>query len=88
MVHDRKVDGKDRKLAVSGKVKNGNLIMYDTESESLWHQATGEALEGELKGKILKEISSQQCTKKIRWDEWKKQHPDTLVMVCGHCDDE
>ena len=35
-------------MAVSGMVRNGNLVMYDKQTGSLWLQETGEALEGEL----------------------------------------
>ncbi len=86
MVHDRTVDGKACKLAVSGKVKNGNLVMYDKETGSLWLQETGKALDGEMKGKALKELPANQYSRRIRWDEWKKLHPDTLVMDCHHCE--
>ena len=85
MVHDRTVNGTACKLGVSGKVRNGNLVMYDQETGSLWLQETGQALEGKMKGKALSELPADEYTHRIRWDEWKKLHPDTLVLDCGHC---
>ena len=40
-------------MAVSGKVRDGNLIMYDRETGTLWQQLSGEALEGPQRGKSL-----------------------------------
>lgn len=63
----------------------GNLIAYDTNSDSLWLQETGEALEGPMKGKRLDFLNREQWQERVRWDEWRKIHPSTLVMVCDHC---
>lgn len=83
-VHNRQLDGKIVELGVSGLVRRGNLVMYDKETDTLFLQETGEALEGALEGTSLQEIPKGQW-KHARWDEWRAEHPDTLVWYCDHC---
>lgn len=85
MVHDRRLGGDTLDLRVSGKVQDGNLVMYDEQTESLWLQRTGEALEGSLAGATLLELPEDQYEAGIRWDEWTAKHPDTKVLYCDHC---
>ena len=85
MVHDRRLDDQDLDLRVSGKVKDGNLVMYDEQTGTLWLQMTGVALEGPLAGKKLRELPPWQYKAGIRWDEWRAKHPDSKVMHCEHC---
>ncbi len=72
-------------MGVSGQVKDGNLVMYDQKTGSLWLQRTGEALEGKLRGQALEELHQSQYDAGIRWDEWTAKHPDTKVLHCEHC---
>ena len=75
------MDGENRSFRVSGAVKDGNLVMYDEETGSLWLQRTGESLEGPMKGTALRELPESQVNQRVRWDEWKRLHPHTLVLV-------
>ena len=52
------------------------LVMYDRETDSLWSQFLGEAVEGPLAGTKLRLVSSQL----ISWAAWREEHPDTLVL--------
>lgn len=85
MVHDRRVNGETLTLGVSGKVQDGNLVMYDKRTGSLWLQRTGEALEGRLQGTVLKELPQSQYDAGVRLDEWREKHPETKVLHCEHC---
>ncbi|MCH7664815.1 MAG: DUF3179 domain-containing protein [Acidobacteria bacterium] len=85
MVHDRRVDGKELTLGVSGKLVDGNLVMYDTQSDSLWLQSSGEGLEGARRGQKLEELPAE-AWGVVRWGEWRQQHPETLVLTCAHCE--
>ncbi len=85
MVHDRRVGEKELTLGVSGKLIDGNLVMYDTETDSLWHQASGEAKDGELEGQQLAELPAEEWGV-YRWGEWLELHPETLVLTCAHCE--
>lgn len=64
-------------LGVSGMLWRDSLVMYDRATRSLWSQVNGRAVAGPMKGKRLEEFPSQQMT----WAEWKRRHPDTLVLV-------
>jgi hypothetical protein len=85
VVHDRRVGDNEVTLGVSGKVKNGNLVMYDKETESLWLQETGEALQGKRSGLMLQTLPSKEFKAGVRWDEWKRAYPSSKVLSCDHC---
>lgn len=64
-------------LGVSGKLWRDSLIMYDRATRSLWSQVNGQAVAGPLKGRRLEQVPSELTT----WADWKRRHPDTLVLV-------
>ncbi len=76
MVHVRKLEGKTYTFIVSGSLWRNSLVMQDEETGSLWSHITGEALDGELKGKKLSMIPSVQTS----WALWHEAHPDTKVL--------
>ena len=53
-----------------------NEVFKDRETGSRWQQSTGEAISGPLKGARLAIYPFLRTT----WGEWKKQHPETLVL--------
>lgn len=75
-MYARQVDGSALTLEASGKLYKDALVMYDRETQTLWTQIDGSAMRGALAGKKLQPIPSLQTT----WEEWKRQHPDTLVL--------
>ena len=81
-VFERVIDGKEVEFGTSGKLYNSNLLMYDRLTESYWSQALGIAVKGELTGKKLNLVPFDVIT----WGDWKKLHPDTLVLTTdtGH----
>lgn len=50
--------------------------MYDRETDSWWAQATGNAINGPLRGRSLTLVPSSM----VRWRDWKRLHPQTLVL--------
>jgi uncharacterized protein DUF3179 len=54
----------------------GNEVFKDRETGSRWQQSSLEALSGPLKGTHLALYPFLLTT----WNEWRKQHPDTLVL--------
>lgn len=76
-VRPRSEDGEATTFGVSGKLWRDALIMYDRQSHSLWSQIDGVAKAGPRSGERLKKIPSQLMT----WDAWRRQHPETLVLV-------
>ncbi len=70
------LDGKTLTFDVFG-LRGSNFVMRDRQTESQWQQATGEAFEGPLKGKLLTRVPFLLTT----WGEWRAQHPETLALV-------
>ncbi len=84
------MEGSDEplELRVSGAVLHGNLIMFDKESNTRWLQETGNAIDGQQKGKSLKELNDENWEANIRWDVWVKKHPESELLFCSHCEQE
>jgi hypothetical protein len=75
-VFDRTINGKETEFGTSGKLYNSNLVMYDRNTDSMWSQALGKAIVGELTGHELKRIPFDLA----KWSDWKKTYPDTVVL--------
>lgn len=59
-----------------GGVVGGNEVFRDRETGSRWQQATLQAISGPLKGTRLPVYPFLLTT----WGEWRRLHPDTLVL--------
>ncbi|HUU47506.1 MAG TPA: DUF3179 domain-containing protein [Nitrosopumilaceae archaeon] len=81
-VFHRVINGTEVEFGTSGKLYNSNLLMYDRWTESYWSQGLGIAVTGELTGMKLTTIPFDVIT----WGDWKKLHPNTLVLTTdtGH----
>ena len=76
IAYERKIKGREVEFGTSGKLYNSNLVMYDRKTNSYWSQIEGLAIVGELTGTRLKPVSIETVT----WRDWKKEHPDSLVL--------
>jgi hypothetical protein len=76
IVFDAVVDGEAQMFGVSGKLFESNLVMYDRETESLWSQARGEAIVGELLGTKLDHYPAQLLT----LGQVRENHPGAVVL--------
>ncbi len=63
-------------FGVSGKLIMNALVMYDRQTDSLWSQFLGEAVQGTHEGTKLELVPSQLT----RWSAWKEEYPDTLAL--------
>ena len=79
MVYARQIEGVTLTFGVSGMLIMGALVMYDRESDSLWSQFLGEAVQGPLDTVVLEMLPSQLTT----MGAWISEHPDTLVLNPG-----
>jgi len=70
------VDGSFTTFGTSGSLYNSNLLMYDRATESLWPQATGEAVKGPLSGQQLERIPAQI----VAWEDFKNVFPQGQVL--------
>jgi Protein of unknown function (DUF3179) len=68
-------EGKALEFDTDGLI-GGNEVFKDRETGSHWQQSSLEAISGPLKGTHLTLYPFLLTT----WEEWHKQHPDTLVL--------
>lgn len=73
---ERHLSGKVYTFGVSGLLRNSDLVMWDHETESLWQQATSEAIVGELTGQKLAFLPSSI----ISWQDFKASFPEGEVL--------
>jgi hypothetical protein len=66
----------DLDFGVSGLLYNSDVLLYDYATGSLWSQLLSKAISGPLKGAEIPAIPAAHTT----WRDWKKRHPDTLVL--------
>jgi hypothetical protein len=78
-VYSREINGREFTFGVSGKLIRNVLVMYDRQTETLWSQLLGEAVEGELIGTKLDFVPSWMMS----WEAWKELHPDTVALDKG-----
>ncbi len=78
-MYDRTIDGQEYTFGVSGKLIRNVLVMFDHETDSLWSQLLGQAVDGPMAGTKLQPLPAVQTT----WAQWKSLHPDTLALVTG-----
>ena len=76
-MYDRKQDGKELTLVVSGMLWNRSLVMKDEQTESLWSHLLGKCMRGEMEGQQLTSIPSLLTD----WETWSRLHPDSTVMM-------
>jgi len=77
MVHDRRIDGKPHIFGNASTLYMNAMTWYDHETDSIWSQPWGRALQGEHKGVELFLLPFQLTT----WANWKTAHPHTLAMT-------
>ena len=68
---DRRIAGSAVRFGVSGLLRNSDLVMWDSMTESLWQQITGEAIVGDLAGTKLEILP----TSLVRWTDFKAAQP-------------
>lgn len=74
-VYEPTVNGKPEVFRLVG-MDHFNAMFEDATTKSWWRQANGEAIIGELKGKTLPELLSQQTSVA----EWLVLYPNSLIM--------
>ena len=77
LVFDRRVEGRTTLFGVSGKLADDTLVMYDHETESLWKQSLGRAIEGPLDGTELTLLPATTTTYAAAMDA----APDASVLT-------
>ena len=70
------MEGQLLDFGVSGLLRYSNLIMYDRQTESWWHEFGGEAIVGQMAGLKLEQLPMAF----VSWKEFKSNHPDGKVL--------
>jgi len=73
---ERTLEGKVYDFGTSGLLRFSDLVMRDHQTESLWQQATGEAIVGDLTGKRLTFIPATV----VSWTDFKAAFPQGKVF--------
>lgn len=68
--------GRELDFGVSGLLRYSNMIMYDRQTETMWQQATGEAVAGDMTGTRLEIIPSLT----LSFEDAGREYPDALVL--------
>jgi hypothetical protein len=75
LVWNRILDGKLLRFRLAG-INNGNALLRDEQTSSIWQQSTGEAIFGPLKGRQLQLVKSDELT----FGLWKSEQPRGQVL--------
>ncbi len=76
VVFDPTVDGEVLRFGVSGLLRNSDLVMWDSKTDSLWQQITGEGIVGDLAGTQLELLPSSL----VSWDDFRTSFPGGNVL--------
>jgi len=76
LIWSRILDGQTLKFRLAG-INNGNALMRDEQTRSIWQQSTGQAIYGPLKSKQLTLVHSDELT----FGLWSKEYPAGLVLL-------
>ena len=76
VVYDRKLRDDVLLFGNTSALFESDLVMYDHETGSYWHQVIGEAIVGPLTGSRLEPLPSMTTT----WGHWTDLHPETRVL--------
>jgi hypothetical protein len=75
LVWSRVLDGRTLTFRLAG-INNGNALLRDEQTSSIWQQSTGHAIFGPLKGKQLGLVHSDE----LIFSTWRKEQPKGLVL--------
>ncbi len=77
-MYSTQIDGERVEFGTSGFLYRSNKLMFDRETETLWHQFRGVPAVGPLVGSGM-ELEVLPMTLTL-WSEWVAEHPDTTVL--------
>lgn len=78
VVHERTSAERVLSFGHSGWLWHNAYLLYDRETESLWHHATGIAMSGPLRGTRMRRYTD---TAVMTFAAWRGEHPATLVLA-------
>ena len=82
-MYARSVGGRVLDFGHRGWLYEESFVMYDYQTDSLWVQATGEAIHGQYRGSRLSRLPATQST----WQTWRDLHPETRALARSNSSD-
>jgi len=76
-VHDRRIDGVVHTFGNEGALFKSAMTWWDWETQSIWSQPWGAAIDGELTGTRLTLLPYEL----VPWQTWLDSHPETKVLI-------
>ncbi|GMR10248.1 MAG: hypothetical protein BMS9Abin28_1069 [Anaerolineae bacterium] len=76
-MHDRRIDGVPHTFGNYGALFMSAMTWFDHETNSVWSQPWGRAIDGEYRGVELFVLPSRVTT----WASWREANPNTLAMI-------
>ncbi len=76
IVFDRRLDGRVLDFGTTGKLRKSDLVMYDRQTESWWQQFSGQAIVGEMSGKVLTRVPASI----VAFEDFESAYPDGQVL--------
>jgi hypothetical protein len=76
LVWKRVMDGRALHFQLAG-INNGNALIRDLETGTIWQQSTGQAIFGHFKGRQLELVHSDELTFSL----WRTERPNGLVLL-------
>ncbi len=83
-MYSRDVAGQVRNFEASGSLYHSALVMQDSVTDSYWAVISSEAIAGADQGTALTQLP---ISEKITWGEWKKLHPETVILSVDGAED-
>lgn len=76
-MYARTLDSKILTFTASGTLERQVLVMEDSQTQTRWSQLTGLAIDGPLRGRRLRQLSSQVLT----WKRWRDRFPESSLYA-------
>ena len=80
-IHARVVAGTVLTLSASGWVYDGQSVIFDYETESLWYRLAGESWLTCISGRLFQATLSERPSAVRTWEQWRGAHPATGFML-------
>ncbi len=76
LVFDRLVNDQPLVFGMSGLIYEGDILLYDKQTHSLWSRFLDEAVSGPLQGQLVFDLPYEITTV----GEWQKKHPESTIV--------
>jgi hypothetical protein len=80
-VYGREIDGRETTFGTTGYTFNSTFVLYDRETESLWYPLTDGAMTAVSGARQTQAIPFIEKPAVMVLEEWKRRHPDSLVLL-------